>query len=283
MKGTTIMVDILIKSPESSDTPIASATICGRAFCHAPPLFHEVHEPAGAPAATAKRGHYDEITRISFAGGSVLSGAEIINKFGAALPETFVEFDKKMRGDSLNLDLYGYDIEQDVAIIQIRHFFRRYRNGYANIHKDYVLVGRNEITNELFRHPVSAHAVHAGIRRDYDDPVAAVRAAQRWMWGVSDKQLASGIRQGDILIVPAKGKPAHAEMIEADTVLVGETHEVHAPAFCRDRKGVVFAYGPTVRHTKAQHLTAYGDGDFWHSIRVADSAKTWKWGVRLGD
>lgn len=218
-----------------------------------------------------------------FRDGVVRPAVEIIRKFVDVLPETFVAFDRKMRGDSLNLDLYGYDIEQDVAVIQIRHFFRRYRNGYANIHKDYVLVGRNEITNELFRHPVSAHAVHAGIRRDDQDPVAAVRAAQRWMWGVSDKQLASGIRQGDILIVPAKGKPARAEMIEADTVLVGGTHEVHAAAFCRDRKGVVFAYGPTVRHTKSQHLTAYGDGDFWHSIRVAASAPTWEWGARLGD
>jgi hypothetical protein len=277
------MEDILINSSESSDASVTPAAIGGRTFCNPPPLFDEVHEPADAPRATAKRGYYDEITSISLADGAVLSGAEIIQKFGAALPETFVEFDKKMRGDSLNLDLYGCDIEQDVAIIQIRHFFRRYRNSYANIHKDYVLVGRNEITNELFRHPVSAHAVHAGIRKNDKDPVAAVRAAQRWMWGVSDKQLASGIRQGDILIVPAKGKPAHAEMIEADTVLVGETHEVHASAFCRDRKGVVFAYGPTVRHTKGQHLTAYGGGDFWHSIRVADSAKTWKWGVRLGD
>jgi hypothetical protein len=31
------------------------------------------------------------------------------------------------------------------------------------------------------------------------------------MWNVTDKQLAAGIRQGDILIVPAKGKPANAE------------------------------------------------------------------------
>lgn len=277
------MEDMLVKSQETCEAPVASAAIDRRIFCNAPPLFDEVDEPAAAPVTIAKRGHYDEITNISFADGSAASAAELIRKFNDVLPETFVEFDKKMRGDSLNLDLYGYDVEQDVAIIQIRHFFRRYRNGYANIHKDYVLVGRNEITNELFRHPVSAHAVHAGIRKDDMDPVAAVRAAQRWMWGVSDEQLARGIRQGDILIVPARGKPAHAEMIEADTVLVGETHEVHASAFCRDRKGVVFAYGPTVRHTKGQHLTAYGDGDFWHSIRVADTAKAWEWGVRLGD
>lgn len=276
------MEDCLIK-PTDGDAPIASSAMGRRILRNTPPLFDEDHESAHAPAAAAKRGNYDEIKDIVFADGSALSAAEIIRKFDDILPETFVAFDRAMRGDSLNLDLYGYDIEQDVAIVQIRHFFRRYRKGYANIHKDYVLVGRNEITNELFRHPVSSHAVHAGIRKDDKDPVAPVRAAQRWMWGVSDKQLASGQRQGDILIVPAKGRPAYAEMIEADTVLVGGTHEVHAAAFCRDRKGVVFAYGPTVRHTKGQHLTAYGDGDFWHSIRLAASAPTWEWGARLGD
>lgn len=232
---------------------------------------------------TAKRGYYNEITSITLADGTVLQASEIITMFKGVLPETFVEFDRKMRGDSLNLDVYGYDAEQGVAIIQIRHFFKRYAKGFSNVHKDYVLVGRNEITNELFRHPVSAHAVHAGVRKDGENPVSAVRAAQKWMWGVNDKQLASGIRQGDILIVPAKGKPANAEMIEAETVLVGETHEVHAAEFCKDKKGVVFAYGPTVRHTKGQHLTTYGDGDFWHSIRVADEASTWEWGARLGD
>ncbi len=236
-----------------------------------------------AIAATASRGSYGEIGSIELASGGRLRAGDIIGKFEASLPDTFIEFDKKMRGDSLNLDLYGYDPEQDVAVIQIRHFFRRYRNGYANIHKDYVLVGRNEETGEYFRHPVSAHAVHAAIRKDGTNPVAVIRAAQRWMWDVTEAQLAAGIRQGDILIVPAKGKPANAEAIDADTVLVGGTHEVHASAFCRDKKGVVYAYGPTVRHTKAQHLTAYGDGDFWHSIRVGREAATWQWGARLGD
>lgn len=240
-------------------------------------------EAVAIHAATATRGYYGEIGRIEFANGAVFEARDIVAKFKPSLPETFVEFDKKMRGDSLNLDLYGYDPDQGVAVIQIRHFFRRYRNGYANIHKDYVLVGRNEETGEYFRHPVSAHAVHAAIRKDETDAVAVVRAAQKWMWQVTDMQLAAGIRQGDILIVPAKGKPANAEAIEADTVLVAGTHEVHASAFCRDKKGVVFAYGPTVRHTKGQHLTAYGDGDFWHSIRVGREADTWQWGARLGD
>lgn len=61
------------------------------------------------------------------------------------------------------------------------------------------------------------------------------------------------------------------------------SHEVHAVAFCRDRNGVIYALGPTVRHIKRQHLATYGDGEFWHSIRVGREADAWEWGKRLGD
>ena len=238
----------------------------------------------GTPiAAIARRGAYGAIEEIELASGEHIAAGQIISGFADILPSTFVTFDRKMRGDALNLDLYGYDPDERVAIIQIRHFFRRYQNGYGNLHKDYVLVGRNEETQALFRHPVSAHAIHAAIRKDEADPISPIRAAQRWMWRVSDAQLKAGIRQGDILIVPGRGRPANAEDVEAETVLVGGTHEVHAASFCRDRKGVVHALGPTVRHTKGQHLTAYGDGDYWHSIRVGREADTWEWGRRLGD
>lgn len=246
-------------------------------------MQHVVNLKGTPHVATARRGAYGAIEEIELASGERMAAERIVAGFADILPARFAAFDTRMRGDSLNIDLYGYDLEQGVAIVQIRHFFRRYRNGYANIHKDYVLVGRNEETKALFRHPVSGYSIHAAIRKDATDPVAAIRAAQRWMWGVTDAQLEAGIRQGDILIVPARGRPAEAEVIEAETVLVGGAHEVHAAAFCRDRKGVVYALGPTVRHTKGQHVAAYGDGDFWHSIRVGREADTWEWGKRLGD
>ncbi|MBX3531986.1 MAG: hypothetical protein KF849_15360 [Rhizobiaceae bacterium] len=246
--------------------------------------MQHVSDLEGAPfVATARRGAYGATQEIELASGERMAAERIVAGFEEILPARFAIFDTGMRGDSLNIDLYGYDPEQAVAIVQIRHFFRRYQNGYANVHKDYVLIGRNEETKALFRHPVSAHAIHAAIRKDGTDPVAPIRAAQRWMWGVTDAQLMAGIRQGDILIVPARGRPAKAERTEAESVLVGGTHEVHAMAFCRDAKGIVYALGPTVRHTKGQHLAAYGDGDFWHSIRVGREADTWEWGKRLGD
>ncbi|MCO6387477.1 hypothetical protein [Aliihoeflea sp. 40Bstr573] len=234
-------------------------------------------------SGVVQRGSYGEILRGTLADGASIDVTGILACFASVLPEKFVEFDNKQRGDALNLELYGYDYSQGVAIVQIRHAFRRYRNGYLNVHKDYVLVGQNEETREFFRHPVSAHAVHAAIRKDDLDPIAPVRGAQRWMWSVTDKQLSQGIRQGDILIVPAKSRPPLAEPIDATSVMVGRTHEIHASAFCRDKKGIVWAFAPTVRHTKGQHMKAYGDRDCWHSVRVGREAPTWEWGARLGD
>lgn len=199
------------------------------------------------------------------------------------LPETFVDFDKRSRGDSLNLDLYGYDPDQDVYIIQIRHFFRRYANGFANVHKDYVMVGLNE-TGTAFRHPVGAHGLHAAIRKDPENPSAVVRAAQKWMWEVTDKQLEKAVRQGDVLMFPVRARPANATAVNGNVVTVGDTHQINASEFVLDGKGRVYALGPTIRHSKNQHDPVYGEDDeTWHAVRLAREADVWKWGARLGD
>lgn len=46
-------------------------------------------------------------TASSLPDGSSIHVADIIARFASVLPEQFVEFDKKQRGDALNLDLYG--------------------------------------------------------------------------------------------------------------------------------------------------------------------------------
>lgn len=229
------------------------------------------------------RGAYGQIVSATYEDGVNLHCDKVIKIFATVLPETFAEFDKKMRGDALNLDLYGYDEDQGVAVIQIRHAFRMYKNGFMNVHKDYVLVGQNEETKEFFRHPVSGHAIHAAIRKDPTHLEAAVRGAQRWMWEVSDAQLAKGIRQGDILMVPSDRKPPKAIPLDEKSVVVAGTHEINAAEFCKDTKGNIWAFAPTMRHTKGQHSIAHGQGEFWHAIKVGRESQAWEWGVRLGD
>ena len=235
-------------------------------------------------ALTLRRGAYDQIE-------SAICGKspqQIIADFKSVLPEVFVQFDKKSRGDALNLDLYGWDRAQEVAVIQIRHAFRRYRNGYLNVHKDYVLVGVNEGTGAQFRHPVSAHAVRAAIRKAPENPGSAVHGAQRWMWGVTERQLAcslaAGQRQGDILLVRERA-PSEEDIAEEmpGELTIADSHVVRARRIVRVRGGRILAENPTLWHAKNQHAAVFADREGWYSVRAAESASTWRWGVRLGD
>lgn len=248
-----------------------------------PPPIRAPYDPSSR--LNCERGRYDEIRKI---GNGEITPSAIIKQFEEILPETFAEFDCKRRGDALNLDLYGWCSSQEVAVIQIRHAFCLYKNGYTNVHKDYVLVGRNEETLELFRHPISAHAVRAAIKGDRENAAAAVNGAQRWMWSVTEAQrvqaLTAGQRQGDVLLVrdvtPSADK-IRKEM--ADNVIVGESHRIEAERIVTLISGRIIALNPRMTHVKNQHAHVYPDRDGWYSVRVAGSAPTWKWGARLGD
>lgn len=241
--------------------------------------------PANSVEPSIRRGEYGEILQIHHEAG--LTPATIIARYAEVLPETYAAFDKKQRGDALNLDLYGYDLAQDVAVVQIRHAFRRYRNGYLNLRKDYVLVGRNENGN-AFRHPVEAAAIRAAIRKAPEDPGAAVRGAQRWMWGVTDRQLtaslAAGMRQGDVLLVRERCPAAKDVVAErGTTVVIGESHVIRAQRTVELRNGRILAFAPSLWHSKNQHAPTFADHEGWYSVRAANAAPTWEWGVRLGD
>jgi len=223
------------------------------------------------------RGGYGEIVSV---GGR--TAQSIIQRFQACLPERFIGFDSKMRGGALNLDLYGYCGKEEVAVVQVRHAFRKRRNHFMNIRKDYVLVGFNEITHAPFRHPVSAMAVRAAVRREPDDAASVVRAAQRWMWEVTPRQLEASLRQGDVLLVPHRGEPA-GEVVADETYLLGGSHEVRARKIVLGEDAAVFAWAPAIWHVKGQHDPIYADDDKWYSVRVARAEKTWDWSQRLGD
>lgn len=241
--------------------------------------------PAIALEPTIRRGEFGEILHFRQEAG--LTPAVVIARYAEVLPETFAAFDKKQRGDALNLDLYGYDLSQDVAVMQIRHAFRRYRNGFLNVRKDYVLVGRNE-NGTTFRHPVEATAVRHAIRKAPEDPGAAVRGAQRWMWNVTDDQLTAsltaGMRQGDVLLVRERCPAAKDIVAErGTTAVIGDSHEIRAHRIVEVRNGRILAFAPSIWHSKSQHAPTFADHDGWYSVRAAKTAPTWEWGVRLGD
>lgn len=222
---------------------------------------------------TACRDSYESITNWD----KKVYSRQIIRVFSPALESEYIDLDKKGRGSCLNHDLYGYDPSQGVAVIQARQYFKRAASHFGATHKTYFLVGRNEITGQFFRHPVGSHAIRAAIKVN-PDPAAVVKAAQRWMWEVTEKQLAGSVRQGDILLVPEKApKIAKAGGM---SITVGESHKILADEIRLN--GRCYALNPRMIHTKNQHAPVELMGG-WYSIRVGREADAWNFAARIGD
>ncbi|GBQ31411.1 hypothetical protein AA12717_3755 [Gluconacetobacter sacchari DSM 12717] len=248
--------------------------------------------PRSTLSVTGRRGDYNELIGAD--------AYQVLSFLKPALPDEYAEFDKHRRGDALNLDLYGWDQDQSVGVVQVRQAFRIYkRQEFTNVRKTYVLCGFNE-SGTPFRHPVSAHAVR---RACSGSPAETVAAAQRWMWGVTAKQLAESRRQGDILIVPERQADMRAalerkypnlridHLTGLDATFLVSSHAVQAEEILIVRSpggsvSRVLAKHPILRHSKGQHATvsAPRSGNHgWFSIRLADEAVAWDFSERFGD
>ena len=243
-------------------------------------------DPDGALPAKAKtdpseveRGRFDAIIRLGAKSPSV---DDIHRRFAAALPERYVAFDRAQRGGAVNHALYGYDADRDLAVFQVRHYFRAYRNGFAKMHKAYFLVGHTE-TGAPFRHPVSAHTIRAAIRRGAD-PAEVVRVAERWIFDVTPKQYARSVRQGDILMFPARGRPRRDAKPIGRRLLLLDSHELRAHEIAQDEKEEIWAYDPAIYHLKEQHVPLYApDVDGWWIVRPGREGTSYDFAERLGD
>ena len=208
-----------------------------------------------------------------------LPAAAIISLFRPALEKEYVELDKKGRGTALNHDLYAYDPSQGVAVIQARQYYKHTANGYGATRKTYFICGRNEITGEFFRHPVGSHAVRAACKKSAEKTRAdVVRAAQRWMWQVTEKQLARSVRQGDILLVP-EHEPVSAKR-RGMSFTVSGSHKIMADEIRLN--GRWYGLNPTIIHAKDQHAPIENLVG-WYSIRPARTAHAWDFADRIGD
>ena len=174
-------------------------------------------------------------------------------------------FDRKMRGQALNVDLYGYgrDIHcgRDLVVIQVRQYEKTSANGWPNIRKNYYLCGYNE-DGSVFAHPVESAVIHSAIRRGAD----VVQAVQTWMFG---HDYARVIRQGDVGLIPVRRIPAGETV--GQSLTVADHHSIRAAAITR-AGGRVYAVDPTLTHPGHDTVTATGS----YEVVVARRAETWK-------
>lgn len=231
-------------------------------------------------SAGESRGRFKEI--VSFGcpekSKNFLTSKSILEIFRNCLESEYVDFDKKGRGSSLNHCLYGYDPEQEVAVIQARQAYRQYSRSYLSTRKTYFLCGHNE-NGSPFRHPISSSAIRGSINAGANS-FAVIRAAQRWMWEVTDKQLSAGVRQGDLLLVPESRGPKDS-MHKGSVMTMAESHEIHSSEIHEGKNGKIYALNPRLVHLKGQHVPIAISG--WASVRVARESRAWDFAERVGD
>lgn len=211
------------------------------------------------------RGHFGQLLS---APGWV---SALVKELDGVAWETGIESDKKHRGESVNVDVYGVDAAQGLAVVQVR-WCRFHPRRWNKVRKDYYLIGRNENGN-AFAHPVDSPARSKTALATVDGPVRFVLAK---IWECRESQLAGLIRNGDVALIPMakidqKRIAAMLEKWDGQRVLIADSHLVEAEEIFT-RGSELYARGAvTIRHTKGQHPTVSGAG-FWrvqHGVRAA--------------
>lgn len=230
---------------------------------------------------TYTRGYYDEIKTSTLDDDlrnqvrqlvEAASSAAKVDEHGSW--DFGTAFDRKGRGQALNWDLYG--VGQDVhagtllIVIQIRQYEMRTRNGYANVRKNYFLLGTNE-DGSVFAHPVSANVVRTAIRLERD----VIKACQDWMFGGDYSRM---LRHGDLALVPLSKRPA-AEIVAADRMVLEDSHEITASQFRQN--GHLYVQHPTLTHIPGTHPPVTGSG--WFRVVVGARADFWRFAAPTKD
>lgn len=193
------------------------------------------------------------------------ASAEKVDEHGAW--DFGCEFDDKGRGSALNWDLYGFgrDIHSKrlLIVVQIRQFIRRYKNGFGNVRKSYFLIGRNE-DNTAFAHAIESRVIHSAINTGRD----VVKAVQDWIFGCDYSNV---IRQGDLALVPVRKVNTEAKIIEGNTHLLEDSHQLTASDIRKN--GVLYALDPALLHIPGTHPAVSAKG--WYKVIVGKRASHW--------
>lgn len=180
------------------------------------------------------------------------------------------EFDSKGRGAAINWDLYGYGKDYHdkrfLAVIQVREWAKRYKNGWASIHKNYYLIGTNE-DGTVFAHPVPSGVVRSAIRLGKN----VVLSVQTWMFERDYRKI---IRQGDLGFYQVRkvmGDPI------GGGISIMESHHVYGSIFKYGQRNYVI--NPVVTHATHDKLDLKGS----YAVYPARRADYWDFAIPTAD
>lgn len=183
--------------------------------------------------------------------------------------ETGITSEGMKRGgyESRNIDIYGYDVSRNLAVIQIRRAWKKKAGWFTGVSKVYALVGMDG--DQIFSHPLESSPRRNPHLRGMN-PEDVVRWAESKIFGVPVTKLHMIIRQGDIALVPVRGIPQSASPSLSRrkdgvcTATLRDSHDVQVDGdLLVGTDGEMYVNGAVeIVHTKHEHSAIAGVGRF---------------------
>ncbi len=218
---------------------------------------------------TRIRGNWNEIIEWPKWVAQIVNEAEKAGSFTRG-----IESDRKQRGSAINVDLFGYDEKQNLAVIQVRECIFHPRR-YNRVRKDYYLIGHTEQGNP-FTHPVDTPARSKWAMETPENTIAFVLSK---IWQCRPDELHLIVRQGDVAFVPDQ-LPKGAELVESNMVVLRETHKITGKIWKKGSK--YYCERARMVHTKRQHATVQVK-DMIYRIQEGIRASVWGFTSPVGD
>jgi hypothetical protein len=186
--------------------------------------------------------------------------------------------------EARSIDVYGYDVERKLAVIQLRRAYKRRASHFLSVSKAYALIG---IDGEQ----AFSHVLESSPRRLRDiserTPESVVEWAEKIIFGLKNESEIAGIkRQGDIALVPVKAIPKNATPVEESEVMFRGSHRLVGRIYKQPDGAYFVAGGRETRmlHTKHEHGAVFtskgqafrvvvgmrGDDPWWLSATLGD-------------
>lgn len=188
--------------------------------------------------------------------------------------------------EARHIDIYGYDVSRQLAVVQLRRCWKKRESWYPEVSKAYALIGVDD--GQVFSHTLDGSPRR---QRDFDmqSPEDTVRWAEAKIFDVPVAKLATIIRQGDVALIPVKFIPRDAVEIplpagaRVHKWTFGGSHQVVIDGQMFETDSAYYAHGLVeVAHAPGQHRPVAAEGRFRVTVGLRGLEPWWA-DTELGD
>lgn len=162
-----------------------------------------------------------------------------------------------------NLDVFGFDVDRQLAVIQLRRAYKKKEGYFTQVEKSYALVGIDD--GQLFSHPLQASPARNPNLRSHTAE-DTVRWAEGKIFGVPVSRLHTLVRQGDIAFVPCRAIPAVAKenLVDVMDLVIRGSHSIKVDGLLYKDPDEQFFFDGVAElvHTKGQHKAVQVEGRY---------------------